>query len=266
MKDIGGDGVVLRVSTGALVAHNTVDGFNERSAAYNAGMWSWNADHVTYEYNDVSHGHGVLDSMAYDIDGANNGNIYQYNYSHDNEGGFLLICNAPGAKTSDNIARYNVSINDRNTWSPPSGVITVGCGAPTTNTQVYGNTIVTNQAGTAMVSDYHSRGGVTFRNNIFTSTVPGGLPFYDSSNTYDHNLFQGLTKLPAHSTNAVTGDPRFIDADPKTPKDVRLRHDSPAAGAGTPVANDVTTDYFGKAIPESPSLGADTRSPGAKLD
>ncbi|MEV8148841.1 right-handed parallel beta-helix repeat-containing protein [Arthrobacter sp. NPDC080073] len=267
VKDTGGDGIVLRVSTGALVARNTVDGYNMRSAAYNAGIWSWNADHVTYEYNDVSHGHGVLDSMAYDIDGANNGNVYQYNYSHDNEGGFLLICTSPGVKSADNIARYNVSINDRNTWTPYYGIITIGCGAPTTNTQVYGNSIVSNQGGTTLVNDLRGLGGVTFRNNIFAATVAGGLPVRDSSNTYDHNLFFGATTLPAHNSNAVTGDPGFMNADPKTPKDIRLRHDSPAAGAGTPISNDVTTDYFGKAIPASPSLGADTRAPGSsKLD
>jgi hypothetical protein len=256
VTNVGGDGIVVENAVGALVLHNTVDGFNERSAGYNAGVWAWNSDHVLYEYNDVSNGHGTRDGMAYDIDGGNNGNIYQYNYSHDNRGGFLLVCNAAGMTTANNIFRYNVSIDDSNT-SSPYGVITDACGASTTNTQVYGNTIVTNQADTAMVSDTGT-GGVTFRDNIFDSTVPGGLPFLDTSNTYDDNLFSGISTLPANNTGAVYGNPDFVAANPTDPWDLRLAPDSPAIGAGTPIPGDVTRDFFGNTIPAVPSIGADT--------
>ncbi|WP_405938381.1 hypothetical protein OG338_18625 [Streptomyces sp. NBC_00726] len=35
-----------------------------------------------------------------------------YNYSHDNKGGFLLVCPYSGTKTVDTVARCNVSRND----------------------------------------------------------------------------------------------------------------------------------------------------------
>ncbi|WP_406503428.1 right-handed parallel beta-helix repeat-containing protein [Streptomyces sp. NBC_01602] len=98
--DVGGDGIVVQTAKGALVEHNYVNGFNMRSAGYNAGIWAWNSDDVLYQYNEVTGGHGTLDSMAYDIDGGNNRNVYQYNYSHDNEGGFLLICNGGRTRPS----------------------------------------------------------------------------------------------------------------------------------------------------------------------
>jgi hypothetical protein len=38
------------------------------------------------------------------------GTLYQYNYSHDNEGGFMLLCDA---KNFNSVIRYNISENDR---------------------------------------------------------------------------------------------------------------------------------------------------------
>ncbi|MEI9970842.1 MAG: hypothetical protein WDO73_01640 [Ignavibacteriota bacterium] len=45
--------------------------------------------------------------------------MFQYNYSHDNEGGFMLICTPGRRNAQDNIGnqgtviRYNISHNDR---------------------------------------------------------------------------------------------------------------------------------------------------------
>ncbi|WP_128503950.1 hypothetical protein [Streptomyces inhibens] len=130
MSEELGDGIVVQAAVGARVEHNLVDGFNTRSGGYNAGIWAWNSDRVLYQFNEVTGGHGTRDSMAYNIDGGNNGNVYQYNYSHDNEGGFLLICNGEGMVSDRNSVRYNVSVNDRNT-SAPYGVISVVCGPGT---------------------------------------------------------------------------------------------------------------------------------------
>ncbi|MFB7374757.1 right-handed parallel beta-helix repeat-containing protein [Streptomyces sp. NPDC056222] len=260
--DVGGDGIVLQHGHHALVEHNYVDGFNMRSAGYNVGIWAWNFDDAVYQYNEVTGGHGTLDSQAFDFDGGNNRNVYQYNYSHDNEGGFLLVCNATGMTSADNVFRYNVSIGDRNTWSPPYGVISVVCPAATTNTQVYNNTVVTGETGTAMVSD-NGKGGVTFRNNIFVSTAEGGSPIVDALNTYDHNLYVGVGAVPASDANAVTADPEFLDATPESPRDLRLRPGSPALGAGTPIENAGGHDYFGNRLHGTTDIGAHQR-PGSR--
>ncbi|MFD5059666.1 right-handed parallel beta-helix repeat-containing protein [Streptomyces sp. NPDC058394] len=249
--DVGGDGIVVQTAKGALVEHNYVNGFNMRSAGYNAGIWAWNSDDVLYQYNEVTGGHGTLDSMAYDIDGGNNRNVYQYNYSHDNEGGFLLICNGAGMTTDGNRVRHNISINDRNTMSP-YGVISVVCAA-TTDTRIYGNTIVTDEANTALVSD-NGPTGVTFRNNIFVG-ASGGSPIDDTRSVYENNLYW-RTAQPL-DTSALTADPLFASATPTAPRDVRLRAGSPALGTGIPVADGITRDYFGNRIPTPPNLGAD---------
>lgn len=258
VRDVGGDGIVTHNSVGALVEHNLVDGFNRRSAGYNAGVWSWNSDDVVTQFNEVTGGHGTRDSQAFDIDGGNNRNVFQYNYSHGNEGGFLLLCNGEGMTSDSNTVRYNVSVDDQNRTNP-YGVISVVCG-PTTNTLVHNNTISTTVEGTPMVNG-NGPGGVTFRNNIFAG-APGGSPITDTPNTFDHNLYFRTPQVPPGDTAAVQGDPLFAGGTtPRSPADLRLRTGSPALGAGTPMPDDGGRDYFGNPVPDPPAIGAHQRTP-----
>lgn len=112
LKDLGGDGIVVNTTDGALVQGNTLVGFNKRSEGYNAGIWAYNTDDSLFQYNDVSGGAGHRDGMAYDVDQGNIGTTFQYNYSHDNEGGFFLLCNNGPGTIRDATIKYNVSRND----------------------------------------------------------------------------------------------------------------------------------------------------------
>ncbi|MEU8890579.1 right-handed parallel beta-helix repeat-containing protein [Streptomyces sp. NPDC048442] len=252
VRDVGGDAIVTHNADGARVEHNYVNGFNMRSAGYNAGVWSWNSDNVLTQYNEVTGGHGTRDSEAFDIDGGNTDNVFQYNYSHDNEGGFLLVCNGAGMTSKGNKVRHNISINDRNTEAP-YGVVAVVCG-PTTDTQVHHNTIVTKHPHTRMVSN-NGQTGTTFRNNVFVGApTPTGSPTVDTLSTFSGNLY--LNTAQPRDPYAVNADPLFSVPAPATPGDVRLKPGSPARGAGTPEADGVTRDYFGNRIPNPPHLGA----------
>ncbi|MEU5000679.1 right-handed parallel beta-helix repeat-containing protein [Streptomyces sp. NPDC021622] len=253
--DVGGDGIVIHETRKARVEHNYVDGFNMRSAGYNAGIWAWESQDALYQYNEVTGGHGTRDSMAYDIDGGNVRNTYRYNYSHDNEGGFLLVCNGADTTSDGNRIHDNISVNDRNTTSPYA-VISVVCGAAT-DTQVYRNTVVTDRADTALVSN-NGPTGVTFRDNIFVGAPGAGSPIKDTVSTFSNNLYW-RTAQP-RDPSGVNADPRFTDTTPDAPDDVRLKSGSPARGIGTPVDDGTTHDYFGNPIPDPPSLGADQGS------
>ncbi|MEV0115599.1 right-handed parallel beta-helix repeat-containing protein [Streptomyces sp. NPDC050844] len=253
--DVGGDGIVIHETRKARVEHNYVDGFNMRSAGYNAGIWAWESQDALYQYNEVTGGHGTRDSMAYDIDGGNVRNTYRYNYSHDNEGGFLLVCNATDKTSDANRIHDNISVNDRNTTSPYA-VISVVCGAAT-DTQVYRNTVVTDRADTALVSN-NGPTGVTFRDNVFVGAPGAGSPIKDTVSTFSNNLYW-RTAQP-RDASGVNADPRFTDSTPDAPDDVRLRSDSPARGIGTAVDDGTTHDYFGNPIPDPPNLGADQGS------
>ncbi|MGY4905901.1 hypothetical protein [Streptomyces sp. 900116325] len=74
MCDVGG--IVVHTAKGALVEHNYVNGFNMRQAGYNAGIWAWNSDDDFSHHNEVTCGHGTLDSTAYDIDCGNTMSAY----------------------------------------------------------------------------------------------------------------------------------------------------------------------------------------------
>ena len=57
-----------------------------------AGVWAMSVDDGLFQYNEV-YGikYGFNDAEAYDVDMQSNNVIYQYNYSHHNTGGFLLL-------------------------------------------------------------------------------------------------------------------------------------------------------------------------------
>lgn len=256
VRDTGGDGIVPQVADGALVEHNYVNGFNMRSAGYNAGIWAWNADNSLFQFNEVTGGHGTRDSMAFDIDGAQRNTVFQYNYSHDNEGGFLLICNGGDGMVNDGgVFRYNVSQNDRNRdW----GLITIGC-SKATNVQVYNNTIYTTQD-TRLVVNYPGT-PVRFTNNIFVR-AGGTSAIADNASVYHNNLYQGVAAIPASDKAAVVGDPRFVAAGAATAIDdargYYLADGSPAVDAASTVAAGGGRDFYGFPVKAGvpPHIGA----------
>ena len=61
-----------------------------------AGIWPVNARRVYMQFNEASFTHldnGCTDGEGFDIDVGCSDVVFQYNYSHDNGGGGLLICN-----------------------------------------------------------------------------------------------------------------------------------------------------------------------------
>jgi hypothetical protein len=70
------------------------------------------------QFNEVSGHKAPWDAQGFDSDWNCRGTVIQYNYSHDNYGGLVLVCNDGTADASFNvgnlgtIVRYNVSIGD----------------------------------------------------------------------------------------------------------------------------------------------------------
>jgi hypothetical protein len=119
VEDIGGDGIVPWATDGVLVEHNIARDCNRRAKSYNAGIWPWSTDNSLFQLNEAAFTRTTLDGQGFDSDYNSRGTVLQYNYSHDNEGGFLLICSPVQRNREDNIgntgtvARYNISRNDR---------------------------------------------------------------------------------------------------------------------------------------------------------
>ncbi len=83
--------------------------YNTSSANY-AGMWTYGSSGTTVAYNEVSGitGGGVNDGQPFDADISTSGDIFEYNYTHDNRRGFMLFM--PSA--TNIIVRFNISVND----------------------------------------------------------------------------------------------------------------------------------------------------------
>ncbi|MCX4674836.1 right-handed parallel beta-helix repeat-containing protein [Streptomyces sp. NBC_01433] len=251
LKSLAGDGMKLDTTSGARVDHNRIDGFQLRSPSANAGVWTFNTDDTTIEYNEVSGGGNTHDGMSFDADGASRNTVFQYNYSHDNKGGFLLICPYSGAKTIGTVARYNVSRND-------GARLIQNCWGPILDTRIYNNTFV-NSAETVpgyLVQDDAGSPATTqhelsIRNNVFVSEGTGGYALKNPTAglTFDHNAFYGV--------DMTRPDPGGITADPKLRPDFRLGKGSPALAAGTVIENNGGKDYFGNKLkPGAPNIGA----------
>lgn len=155
MEQVPGDGIVVIGAQGALIEGNLLRDFPDilpHSEAA-AGIWPWSSDDTLIQYNEVSGHKAKWDGQGFDSDFNSSGTIIQHNYSHDNYGGFLLICNngftyqQSGNKgTLDTIIRHNVSVNDglRPYPTEREGIFSpiFHITGPTENTKIHDNIII----------------------------------------------------------------------------------------------------------------------------
>ncbi|WP_327091499.1 right-handed parallel beta-helix repeat-containing protein [Nonomuraea sp. NBC_01738] len=249
VTDVGGDGIVLGSVAGALAEHNRVDGYQRRSKGYSAGLWTHNSDDVVIQFNEVSGGETTRDGMSFDVDENGFGTVFQYNHSHDNAGGFLLLCNAGGA-IRNAVVRYNLSVNDHF-----RGV--ENCGGGVESAAVYNNTFVIGDGveQTVINENNTTRRNVSFTNNIVLVQGTGKASFKLRSGGYTlaDNLLYGVA-APAGATGTVTGDP-LLDAAYK------LGAGSPALGRGRAIEANGGRDYFGNPVTCTPDIGMHQLTP-----
>lgn len=121
IEEVPGDGIVPIGCDGALVEWNVMrrgtDLLGMEDAA--AGIWPWSSDNTLIQYNEVSGHKAKWDAQGFDSDYNCFNTVIQYNFSHDNYGGMLLVCNDGHSLgrhynrgTKNTVVRGNVSIND----------------------------------------------------------------------------------------------------------------------------------------------------------
>jgi hypothetical protein len=138
--------------------------------------------------------------------------LFQYNYSHDNDGGFMLICTPGNSYCEGTVIRYNISQNDGlNT----ARVFHFGGGAR--NTSVYNNVIyVGPQQDLPLLLFTEWDGGnadnTRFTNNIFY--VDGKVSYQwgkSTNNVFENNVFYGRHQNPPTDPRAILDRPPLID-------------------------------------------------------
>jgi hypothetical protein len=272
LDDIGGDGIVVVATDGALVEHNVVSNANQRSAGYNVAIWPWSADNTIIQYNEAYGTRGQRDGEGFDSDWNSRNTLIQYNYSHDNDGGFLLICNEGGHDPAESIGnigtvvRYNISQNDHH-----RGVNVAG---PVTNATIYNNTVYVGQGervSLLLQSDWKGWANGTYLfNNIFY--VAGAAEFshgvsrgedgayitapafgHSRNTVFDYNVYYGKMELPT-DPHAVIIDPLFVSPGSaiqgiQSVIGYRLRPESRAINSGKLIDREAGGDFLGTSVP-----------------
>jgi hypothetical protein len=211
LEDIGGDGIKVWGCDDAVIERNVLRGGRQRCDDAAAGIWPFDSDRTVIQYNEVSGIKGTHDGQAFDADYRCRGTLIQYNYSHDNDGGFLLVCAPRRSYCEGTVVRYNVSQND---GVDSARVIQIG-GGPR-NTLIYNNTIyVGPKQDVPLISFNEWDGawaeGTRFSNNIFY--VDGRVRYRlgeGRGTTFDHNVFYGQHDGRPADEGAVAQHPALV--------------------------------------------------------
>lgn len=277
LSNIGADGIIVNNCVNPLVEFNTVNNSHSYSGAYHVAIWAFACYNAVFQYNEAYNTKTTSDGQGYDCDYQSYYTTFQYNYSHDNAGGFMLICTEPKnwdggvAFNVGSIVRYNVSQNDRHRVFSLTGHIK--------DTKIYNNTIYSKWASASNLIYAYSRNGVYANNTEFTNNI-----FYIESASFiwenctetifENNLIYGRLAYNAPqngvssdkftaNANIYYKDPMFVDAGGASlgldSCDAYYLYDnSPAIGAGKIIDDELQVDFFGNPISKSqaPNIGA----------
>ena len=123
-----GSGIVIAGVTGGMIEHSEQyengDLSNASETGGPVGIWAWDSDHVTIQFNKSHHmGTGNWDGGGYDFDIITSNSVMQYNVSWENQGYGYQLYEGGWGLHSGNTVRCNVSISD--VKGPPASVGTM---------------------------------------------------------------------------------------------------------------------------------------------
>ncbi|MEC8603566.1 MAG: T9SS type A sorting domain-containing protein [Bacteroidota bacterium] len=289
----GGSGFVPNKSKNVLVENctfnHTGSDIDQRMWKRGSGMWPFDCKNVVAQHNEFKNAHGPQDSYGCHIDYGNENVVFQYNYSYNNEGGFVEIL-------GDNINcgyRYNISVNDGyredpngTPWNKKGKIFWVSnyCGnsnvrCPNTGTFIYNNTSFTNETIFPEIYFWPNIGDVhVFNNLVYVSPNGTTIPtlIQNNLNTLDisHNLFYDSARIDLDvdlMNNALYNNPNLLNPSPlgvDNPQLYQLQNNSIAIGAGKLIngsldstnylLNNGGRDFFGNVVSsiDPPSIGA----------
>jgi acetyl esterase/lipase len=262
LRDIGKNAMGVRASLAPLVERNVVE--NSSARLHGNAIYVFGCKDALIQLNEV---YGTkfygLEGAAFDSDYNSEGTVIQYNYSHDNGGGLVDLCNNPTSRpprgyNDGTIVRYNVSVDEIER--------VVGFDGPVTNTKIYNNTIYVGPGLSPRIVEFDRFGkspgyadGVWFGNNIIHN-AGNGTYVYGAAKNY---IFEANCFFGNHPDNEPA-DPKKITADPllaapgaagsgvASVAGYRPTAGSPCARSGVPVEGAGTRDYFGTPLPKGP--------------
>jgi autotransporter-associated beta strand protein len=280
--DCTGPGIqVGKLSGDSVIAGNSVSD--------TSGTWLWGSQNVVVENNLFEGSTGNTDATGVWLDIGNYGCIIQRNLSRNNEGGFVEIL----GNSSNNVYRYNISINDGARVSGVNGALQDGrmfwfggYTGPTNppagpvNNYVYNNTIYTEASIVANYEAEDTADGALIANNvIYIDGSAATLSSLASDILFDNNLVYSnkVPGAPFTVTDTIDADPLFantgglaatnyIPANNAAVQDRGIEISAlPGDAVGVPGGFTVFTDYFGSPVLAEPDMGAIEISPAGVL-
>ena len=212
IEGVPGDGIVPTACDNTLIEYNVMrDGTNviQRLGSAAAGIWPWSCSNTTIQFNDVSGMVTATDGQGYDADYNCTNTVIQYNYSHHNNGGFLLLCDNLDRKSyvqhSNPVIKYNISIDDGYSYAKlnnKTAFAQILFSGPTRDALFERNIIHSNKKNPdtpkrTMVGIY---GGVgyaenpVFRFNIFYAPEEHDFELGEKPSLFENNWYLGLYK------------------------------------------------------------------------
>ncbi len=273
VKDAGGDSITMMYCDKPLVQYNVSDGAARQmhsgdygpqgeTQRFAAGIWPWKCKDAVFQYNEAfdtkNTNNDNGDGQAWDADWSD-GTIYQYNYSHNNEGGCLMVCLNEAYRTT---FRYNISQNDLR-------AVLDTFGSP--EAHIYNNVFYV--ADNVPIYRSRSNGTAVLENNIFyySGETPKTEAWTVGNNkTYSNNLYYNYENQPEDAAGVTVAKGTQVFENPgKAPVSTdgkrnphekpdaesafdgyKLCTGSPAIGAGKSITDKngyekSKTDFFG---------------------
>ncbi|MFC5665220.1 carbohydrate binding domain-containing protein [Kitasatospora misakiensis] len=297
----GGDDILVVKNDGALIDGNKASHGGLKSTCppsgqacnrASAGIWMSSSNNTTVQHNEVSCHANFQDGTGFDVDWGNHNTTFQYNYSHQNLGGFMLmmppfsIANEPTSTVPSDgtVIRYNISENDgTNAGCPESGtsnhadsVIDMPGNIPNKSGSsgkaplIYNNTFYVGNGLSTSILGGRGRTSVSgiwsFQNNAVFNYGSGGYLATGAGSVYSNNLFYGNHPASEPADPAkVVADPEFRNpgnADTTSSSTgisaYQVHPSSPAIRAGAVIGNNGGQDAFGNTVSATaaPNIGA----------
>lgn len=257
-----GDGIILAQCFDSVAQFNTVysSGWGGIGQPH-VNIWCYNATNTIIQYNESYDCQSTVgDGQGFDIDDACINCVVQYNYSHDNIGGFFLAC-AYYKEHYGTVVRYNISQNDNNQ------LLFLTC--PSSDNldydneklmyDIYNNTFYTTRPITDVIyNDYYESKYTNYgkiRNNIFyvigSSTAKWGKS--NQAFEFSNNCYYGVNSTNITDTNKITVNPMLLAVGTarigrNTCGGYQLLKNSPCISKGVIIDNNAKYDFWDNVI------------------
>ena len=249
----GADGGIISHCIDPVIENNQIldagANGNYQSTNYIAGLWGDNNDGtIIFQYNEVARTRKFIgDGQAFDTDWGTGGtSIFQYNYTHENEGGFFLNCAdlrmSPNYKKT--VLRYNISVEDKQSivWRNSE-----------TLTEVYNNVFYK----TAGSLDPGNSKTYKYWNNIFNFTLEPEWGVCEYSNNCYYPIVKNSSDPAGISAKPLFVHPGFVGDGIKNADYHKLKAESPCINKGKLIPDNGSKDFWGTPLYSGiPDIGA----------